>query len=496
MMTKSPRTSDEKQGLLVSSPEKGLVEKACQKEPPPYGSATGKKECEQEEHHLFLKSGRRLYCLDVARIMCVALVAVNHGGTTWSDQFGLWNEMYVQQWVLQWLFIICGMSFAMSHRNSSGYLVRLGCYFIIGAFTNWCAWAIAGKDWRSQPWNVVFQFWFIIGVMMYICCLTPLKHYLQRISARGPSLPLDQELGLAHGLAVICLALVAIHYSIKFALAPLCEWALGRAMMQLHSVAGAGGQFWGLPKNLAQANKFVEELLGYVQVSIGSMVILWLFPRVSNRLPLTNWLVLLNVYAFRCFVVRGQFARVIDGFDFTMIGLANYYLGLSYRRTIGKYMVRYWFVMLFVFALLIPPGTFGRFDEHTMHDLSFRIRYHVVELCMTVLLLCAAERIVDGGIFTEDRLAWLSWWSLYVFLFHKFIHIVVPSPLNWLVLLLLAPLCWAIHGGSDKAEGQSAKEDVSKQDNQIIDKCHLQDQQADVESAREEPESEQGHPAP
>merc|ERR1719498_2033642 len=84
---------------------------------PIYGAAVSKEPELSAEHHMFLRDGRRHYCLDVSRIVCVGLVAVNHGGTSWSDQFGLYNEMYVQQWVLQWLFMICGMSFAISSRN-------------------------------------------------------------------------------------------------------------------------------------------------------------------------------------------------------------------------------------------------------------------------------------------------------------------------------------------------------------------------------------------
>merc|ERR1719375_2892656 len=144
-----------------------------------------------------------------------------------------------------------------------------------------------------------------------------------------------------------------------------------------------------------------------------------------------------------------------------MIGLANFYLGLSYRKTIGKYMCRYWFLLLFFFSLLIPPGTWGRFDETPITELNFRIRFHLVELAMVLLFLCAAERIAHDEIFTEDRLEWMSWWSLYLFLFHKCVHIVVPQPFNWLTLILMAPLAWAVHGQSkntSKPEDKSMHE--------------------------------------
>merc|ERR1719482_353272 len=72
----------------------------------------------------------------------------------------------------------------------------------------------------------------------------------------------------------------------------------------------------------------------------------------------------------------------------------------------------------------------------------------MVELILVVLFLSAAERIADSGIFTEDKLGWLSWWALYIFLTHKFIHMVFPQPWNWIALIMTAPIAWLIHGGS------------------------------------------------
>jgi len=318
----------------------------------------------KEEHQLFLQDGMRQYCLDIARIVCVVLVAVNHGDSSWSDQFGLWNEMYVQQWVLQWLFVICGMSFAMSSRSTIGYLSRLLVYFVIGVFVNWSAYVIKGWDWRRQFWNVIFQFWFIFGLMIYVICLTPLKKYLEKLSDRVASRThRARDLGLVNGLLIIVGVLILLHFAFRYVFAPLLNMTLGHAIAEFSKDTGKGAEFWGLPSNELDTLRFLRELLSYIQVSVGSILILWIFPMVSKDLTLTNWLVLLNVFLFRCVERRGQFARIVDGFDFTLIGMANFYLGLMYRRTIGKYMVRYWFFVLFIFALLIPPGTFGRFDE-------------------------------------------------------------------------------------------------------------------------------------
>lgn len=415
-----------------------------------YGAATTK----SDEHNQFVQDGRRFYYLDVVRIVCVGLVVVNHGGTSWSDQFGLWNEMYVQQWVLQWLYIVCGLSFAMSSRGSIGYQARLGMYFAVGVFINWCAWACKGMDWRGEFWNVIFQFWFIFGLMMYIACLTPLKIYLMNLSKEVAQRPPSKDLGLAGGLALIAGVLLLVHVGFRFALAPFLNATIGHGLVTFQKLAGEGASFWGMPTSSQESMLFIQEQLSYLQVTAGSFLILIIFPRVSNRVTMTNWLVLLNVFFFRCFFPRGQFARIVDGLDFTMIGLANFYLGLSYRKTIGEYMVRYWFVVLFVFSLLLPPGTWGRFDETGITSADFRVRYHLAEFAMVVLLLSAGERLADASIFTEDKLDFLNWWALYLFLFHRCIHLVIPHPFNWLVVLCLAPLCWLVHGSRSRTDDQ------------------------------------------
>lgn len=418
-----------------------------------YGATSG----DLDEHHLFQQSGKRFHFLDVVRIVCVGLVVVNHGGTKWSDKFGLWNEMYVQQWVLQWLFIVCGISFAMSSRNTPGYLARLGLYFAIGVCTNWCAWVITGMDWKHNFWDVIFQFWFIFGLMMYLIGLTPIKYYLKKVSAKAYVLPDSGLLGTVTAVAIIVAMVFMVHLCFTLALGPFLNVTLGRGFVWVHKVAGDGADFWGMPANSQESLAFIQELLSYLQVSFASLLILLIFPMVSDKLSLTTWLVLINMYAFRCIYPRGQFGRIVDGFDFTMLGLVNYHLGLSYRKTIGKYMVRYWFVILFVFSLIIPPGTFGRFDETGMPSAGFRIRYHTVELALVVLLLSAGELMADSKIFTEDKADFLNWWALYMFLFHKFIHLVIPHPFNWLVILCLAPICWVVHSAKRSDDNHDSR---------------------------------------
>lgn len=101
---------------------------------------------------------RRYFHLDATRIAAVICVAVDHG----SPQFGQWNVIFTQNWVLQLLFVVSGTSFAMSKQSLSGYIGRLFFYFCLGVLINFTAWNLANLDWRHSMFAVVFQFWFVV----------------------------------------------------------------------------------------------------------------------------------------------------------------------------------------------------------------------------------------------------------------------------------------------------------------------------------------------
>lgn len=115
--------------------------------------------------------------LDATRIICVIGVAIDHG----SPQFGVWNVVFTQNWVLQLLFVTSGAAFAMSRQGLCGYLGRLSFYFVLGVTINLMAWVYAGLDWRHNIFDVVFQFWFIAGLMANSILLYPLKLFLIKV---------------------------------------------------------------------------------------------------------------------------------------------------------------------------------------------------------------------------------------------------------------------------------------------------------------------------
>lgn len=414
---------------------------------------------EEEDSPKLLVCGRhgQYPALDMVRIMCVCLVVVDHGGT----DYGHWNTGFVQSWVLQWLFLTSGICYGITSRGLCHYLVRLSGYLCAGVFCNFMAFVIVGERVKGNLFNVVFQFWFIVGLMLFLMVLTPIKKHLHRVvDQRGMrtehapehALLKDGSMDLKYHPAV-CVCLVVggfctIYAFSHFVSIPILQYLFSVPLGIACSYFGKAAHFWGLPQNTAEARDFIAEVVGYFQLSVTCLYLIAVVPLVSDRLEYTGWIVILNVYAHRMILYRSQCARCLNSFDLTMIGVTCFYYGLAHRRSVGGYMSRFWFLILTAAYMLWPPGTYGRYDEDPPKDLVFRMRYNLLEAMFTVMFLCCLERLFDRDTCTEDRLQVLGMWSLLLFLVHKAVHMVFPCPFNWLVLFSLLLPCFLIQKSS------------------------------------------------
>jgi len=408
-----------------------------------------------EEHYPFL---------DLTRLGCVFMVAVDHG----APAFGYWNVFFAQGWVLQYLFLVCGVCFGMSKKPLLEYELRLGVYAVIGVCVNWSAWLLMGLDWRSNFFNVVFHIWFVVGLMVYAVLLVPVRAFLvstramcdQRAAAgenpEEADLPQDEEErggdvsvparaeqrdALLHALVVIGGGVLGILILFKEVMQPLLK-ILAPVVLQFVSLLGTGTSFWGLPQNSQESLVFLEQVCSYSMVTTTNLYLMFTCPRVFKRRQLTAWAVLINTYGHRMLWYRSSDERPWHGFDLMTIALTTYFLGILHRRTLGKYIARYWFVPIALCGLLWPAGTYGRLDETPPHDISLRIRSTMMEAIFIVVWLCAGDRIVHKEIFTEDKMVFMNDWALIVFLVHKAVHMMLPSPTNWLVILGIGPVCY------------------------------------------------------
>eukprot|EP00927_Polykrikos_kofoidii_P071105 TRINITY_DN67431_c0_g1_i1.p1 TRINITY_DN67431_c0_g1~~TRINITY_DN67431_c0_g1_i1.p1 ORF type:complete len:477 (-),score=58.80 TRINITY_DN67431_c0_g1_i1:124-1554(-) len=421
-----------------------------------YGSsAISAQETDQdmaESDDLLPKSKSRHPCFDIIRILCVFFVCVDHGGTT----FGVWNVMFVQSWVLQYLFLTCGIMFGMSSRSVIYFVSRLGMYFWVGVSCNLCAWVILGKDWQHNMWDVIFQFWFIVALIVFVLLLVPIRTYCRAVRdrvgkasetiAQGEAIGDDTPWNLSRGLVVTAAGFVIISFLFSYAIIPLLQFMLATPLLELvQRYLGSGAEFWGLPTNHEEARVFIRQFFSYFELSVTNIYLVIMFPTVSSRLGLVVWLVLLNTYSNKMTLYRAQEARMINGFDCVMLGLVTMHFGMAKRVIIGKYMVRYWFVVLFICTTLWAPGSFGRLDEHPPTDAMVRIKYNFLEFIFVVIFFTALDRIFDENIFLADKLDFLGNWAMLLFLVHKGVHMLFVSPYNWFVLAGLAFPCWLLH---------------------------------------------------
>lgn len=422
---------------------------------PTYGSENSTKSRSADEngsecHDLVPSQDGHQPFLDLTRIACVAGVCLDHGNFT----FGCWNIAFAQNWVLQFLFIVSGISFGMSKKSLPDYLARLAKYVAVGIGVNWTAWLVAGLDWQHNFFNVVFQNWFVVGLMGYAVILAPLRPTLQRLRdteqeymiTRGGRqedvAATEQRHNLLQILVYIFGGILSILLIFQVLISPCLAALLSKPLLLLTAHVGKGGSFWGLPTTTPEAVIFIRRMCVYVNLTASNLYLVFVCPRVFQRVAITGWMIILNTYASRAIFYRHSDERPWHGLDLMMLGLVCFYLGLLNRRKIGEYIMRYWFVLLLFCSLLWPPGLNIRLDEQPPTDDLLRTRYACLEAVFVVTWLVAGERMVQTEIFTEDRMEFMNDWALLAFLTHKAIHILLSPPFNWLAIIALIPLCY------------------------------------------------------
>lgn len=411
-----------------------------------------RKKCPDHEVYpdvlLDLNAERHYPHLDMTRILCVTFIAIDHG----HSSFAKYNPMLVQQWVLQTIYLVCGVCFGLSRRPFHSYLMRLVLYMVVGVALNWFAFMFSGKG-VTSAFDVIFQFWFVIGLVLYVICLAPLRLFARKIlNAReqqgdviATNMSFDRgafivliKVILVFGGGVLCTTII-----FQTIIIPPLRKHLAKAILEMASETGKGGNYWGFPTDIDGAEQFVQRCCNYFQLSTCSVFIFVVYPLAFDNLAFVAWLVLFNTYANRMVFYRAGDERPWHGFDLTLLGLTCFFYGIKGRKRVGEYMLRYWFIVAIFVYLLWPADLVPiRIDATPPLDVVTRIRVNAIELVFVVFWLTAADRMFSSRIFTEDRLEFLNLWALIVFLVHKACHVLIPSPWNWMFLIALLPSSW------------------------------------------------------
>lgn len=450
--------------------------------------------------------------LDMVRVLAVAFVAIDHG----YKQYSINNVMFTQSWVLQLLWVVCGISWSISRRPLQQYLRRIGIYFLVGVACNWVAWLLLGKDWLADPMGVVYQFWFIVGLALYVIGTAFVKPQLLRacsvvdatdVCARAGSpccvcqrnMRVDEmsddlratrcgfegprAIGDEHRVGHVQCSEVSLDTSqddravslFTFVLASqavamiVAAFALSGAQTTVAQSAinlllGEGAAFWtdGL-----EDRSFFGQLLAtfgaLFLVSVGARLLR--SPRLS---PWLAWILIAYAYVNRVVflpLLFGQFgggvARFFVGFELFLIGLTANCAGLRNVSRVRRWIGNYWFLALVANAFLWGPSWMRRMDERPPHDFLTIFRVNSCEAIWLVSFLAAGSLWFNPVAWPDETITWLRDAALFLYLFHRAVHLLVAPPMNWILLFALLPfVCWWRLRGPPcfKKGGQSASE--------------------------------------
>jgi len=231
--------------------------------------------------------------------------------------------------------------------------------------------------------------------------------------------------------------------AVSVALSQLLDGQYATSLQEAFGAMGNAAQYWEDASGSA-ASSLIKDICAAVELSLSNV---WLAVAVPVLLPqhqsTTGWLILVNMHARRLLPwYSGLGEKALNGFDLMLLGTTCFYLGLSKRRQIGIVIARYWWVLLFVIGLVWLPGTYGRYDQlqSTPWELTWRMR--LLDMFFLSAFLSAGERFADPKIFTEDKLGFIGNLGLFLFLVHKAVHLVVPAPWNWVLLMSFGPMFW------------------------------------------------------
>jgi hypothetical protein len=419
---------------------------------------------DEDSDSLMPATARHHAHLDLTRIVCVILVVVDHGASAYSKA----NTLFAQNWTVQALFMVSSICFCMSSRSLGAYLLRCCSYMLAGIACNTAAWKLQGLDWQGDFFNVVFQFWFVVGLMISGTLLAPMKSYLKRVSAARASqgrLHASYARDAMAGIIILLIARLVVGMGKLRLQAKAQAYFVDPAAAMGHST---GWAHWGMPQTQGEIEVFVERLCGYTTESLCAVVIVLVGSLVLSKASQVSWVLIAFIYSSRIMFYHGQEDRPFHHLNLFLLAMVCYFLGIANRREVSRLIVRYWFVLLIAAGLLWPPGMQRRMDEKPPFSLELRLRYNSLELMAVVVWLTTAERMFDPRIFTEDRMDWVCSWSLVLFIVHKAVHILVPSPWNWISFLLIGLACWLAHGALGGGTSRSSGGNHRQADREVV----------------------------
>lgn len=363
----------------------------------------------------------RRWDFDYARIVCIAATVTEHSG---GDHFSKQNIVWVQQWVLPYLYGVSGFAYMFASGPLWQYELKLLIVFLIGTGANWIADLISGRDWKgSQFANTIFQMAYVLVLMLLGALLAPLKDLIIWRSSNP-----DKQFSKMPGWA--CKLVYVVGMSL-FALICLC---LSVSNVNLFTVdkddplagSGAGG--------------FLSDAPFLLVMQFGTMAIacLCLVAGYSGWLP---WILLAVLYVTRTVIPYDRAGHPLNA-DIYVLGMVCHSIPFKGQRQLATVMREYWpFFFMFMLSMSMPE-TYGRCDLHPHNKVWERFRFYLVESLLLLFLMSGAMNTAD----TYQVTGSMNMWALYAYVFHVAWDRIIPAPYGALFTYSAIPVFCLIGG--------------------------------------------------
>eukprot|EP00434_Breviolum_minutum_P033187 symbB.v1.2.029366.t1/scaffold3207.1/size61170/2 len=356
----------------------------------------------------------RMWYLDYARILCVACVVSEHsGGAGFSDR----NVLWVQQWVVPFLYVVSGIAFMLSKTGILKYEFRLFLVLLIGTAANGVAEMVIGINPFARPGWTMYQMGYVLAIMIFSVCSAPIKEVL-KWRAHNPFAATPPRLRF-----------VAAFYGFLAAVS-LVVFIGGSSLVDDTQAIRAFGA--SAATTLHEVPMFLSRTFGLF--FLVSLTACW------GYCSSAGWILIVLSYTTHTMIPYKKGGHAMSP-DLFLIGMVTYQWPLKYKVRVASILQNYWPFLLAAVLLCSMPSVSGRCDLHPLNTVWERCRFRLVEAVLVAGLVTGAFHADDP----HGVIPWMNLWSLYAYCFHVAWARMLPKPYGALLTYGSIPLFYASH---------------------------------------------------
>jgi hypothetical protein len=377
----------------------------------------------------------RLAHLDAFRILGVSGVIWAHNG----DNYLTSNVVYGQNWGLQVLMVITGISWSMSTKGVGQYGLRLLVFVLLGYTMNLCGWymvpntdnesvAITVGTGKPNFFNAMYQMWFAVAVFICVLVSAPLKMALSS----------SQRTCWAIGLIYVVAA--AVQWS---------TWKSGLWGAWIEkALNNSGGTYY------AKYSSITGDYLAQLWWSLAIIAVMYaisLTTKVKKINEFIGWILAFHIWVPAVLYTEnlGEWTHCVQLF---VLAIVVQRFSIFGQRTLAHFITSYWPVMIWLVGIFsIPEAPDRRMDVFPPHSLINRFRFYGLETIFVMMfIVCGTpadplDRVAPVEMVKDEHniLSWLNRWALLAYMSHVLFLRVIPYPYGIVICYGTAVAFWA-----------------------------------------------------